>query len=182
VGSQLTNDTSEYSRSSVGSYANDSVDFGRLNKKQHKTRRRSSLGSCANDSSVQGRFVRPRRSSLGSYANDSVQGRFARRRRSSLGSYANDPIAYRRSQKQPVNRRYSLADTCYTTTTSNEDSVGRPQRTLSNNPDYGADTLRHCISNNVMKRRMSNSSVSSSAFSQEVYETQSINSRVGRAA
>jgi hypothetical protein len=100
-------------RSSIGSYADDSVDYGRYKSTRTAQARRGSMESYAGDSVDYGRYKSTktaRRGSMESYAGDSVDyGKYksTQTRRSSLGSYAGDSVDYGR-YKSTQNRRSSL--------------------------------------------------------------------------
>lgn len=119
-----------------------------------------------------GRYKSTRRSSMGSYANDSINdfdqyNYYNSSRRSSLGScsYANDSVY--KAKKTSVRK-----NTGATPVPSRRASLG----------SYANDSLNLNLQHLAkMKRRCSNESFY--AFSKEVYETQSINTNgVGRAA
>lgn len=113
-----------------------------------KPTRRSSLGSC--ESTDFAKYKSTRRSSLGSYANDSVDyERYKAMHRISVGSHANGSVDYGRyksTRRSSIDSNYSYAN----------DSV----------------QMRPATSKKVSELKTSDSCFS---FSQEVYETQSIN-------
>lgn len=185
----FANDGYEYGRykatrrSSLGSYANDSLagEHQRYASQRRGSRmvRRGSVGSYAADS-LCGRQNRnryngvaktQRRSSIGSYAADSLVGRYKATRRSSIGSYEDDSFNFNSSFVRKNHAADDSSRNCSSFADFANDSFVIAQG--KNDMLTQSTSVQPAKGLSIMKRRLSNESMYS--FPPEVLETQSIN-------
>lgn len=189
----------EDEESSFESYAADSYKLGKnkplqcsrllMNRRASQRRMRRRLSNCSSigeqepyreqqplvsprRSSLEGNVQRfPKRTSIGSYANDSVDYSYSgvmHMRRSSMGSYANDSIEYGNGR-----RRLSVASSTFAGSDFANDSIdlNRQSPQLRNGPRPTLTKFKQMMGSSVV------------SLSEEVYATQTINTGgAGRAA